>query len=69
MNGVHRVNVKSPPLLEDPLLVSIGKKYKKTSAHVALRFNAQRGVAVIPKSFSLERIKDNFQVCSGCVQF
>lgn len=65
-----RVNLKSPPMLEDELLVAIGKKYKKNSAQVALRFNAQRGVVVIPKSFNLERIKHNFQVsvqkcCSG----
>ncbi|XP_045894646.1 aldo-keto reductase family 1 member D1-like isoform X2 [Micropterus dolomieu] len=56
------VNVKSPPLLEDKLLVSIGKKYNKSSAQVALRFNVQRGVVVIPKSFSAERIKHNFQI-------
>uniref|UniRef100_A0A3Q2CE82 Aldo-keto reductase family 1 member D1 n=1 Tax=Cyprinodon variegatus TaxID=28743 RepID=A0A3Q2CE82_CYPVA len=56
------VNVKSPPLLEDELLVSIGKKYNKSSAQVALRFNIQRGVVVIPKSFSPERIKHNFQI-------
>ncbi|KAM4733628.1 aldo-keto reductase family 1 member D1-like isoform 2-T2 [Anableps anableps] len=56
------VNLKSPPLLEDELLVSIGKKYNKSSAQVALRFNIQRGVVVIPKSFSPERIKHNFQI-------
>ncbi|XP_008292774.1 3-oxo-5-beta-steroid 4-dehydrogenase-like isoform X1 [Stegastes partitus] len=56
------VNVKSPPLLEDELLVSIGKKYNKSSAQVALRFNVQRGVVVIPKSFSPERINHNFQI-------
>lgn len=44
------------------MLVSIGKKYNKSSAQVALRFNVQRGVVVIPKSFSAERIKHNFQV-------
>lgn len=59
---LFRVNLKSPPLLEDELLVSIGKKYNKSSAQVALRFNIQRGVVVIPKSFSPERIKHNFQV-------
>lgn len=57
-----RVNVKCPPLLEDELLVSIGKKYNKSPAQVALRFNAQRGVVVIPKSFNPGRIKHNFQV-------
>ncbi|XP_037538963.1 aldo-keto reductase family 1 member D1-like isoform X2 [Nematolebias whitei] len=56
------VNLKCAPLLEDELLKSIGKKYNKTSAQVALRFNVQRGVVVIPKSFSPERIKHNFQI-------
>lgn len=57
-----RVNVSSPPLLKDELLNSLGEKYKKTAAQVALRFNIQRGVVVIPKSFDPERIKENFQV-------
>ncbi|XP_061629540.1 aldo-keto reductase family 1 member D1-like isoform X2 [Phyllopteryx taeniolatus] len=56
------VNVKCPPMLEDELLVSIGKKYNKSSAQVALRFNVQRGVVVIPKSFNPQRIKHNFQI-------
>ncbi|XP_039218151.1 aldo-keto reductase family 1 member D1 isoform X2 [Crotalus tigris] len=56
------VNVSSPPLLEDPLLNAIGKKYKKTAAQVALRFNIQRGVVVIPKSFNSNRIRENFQI-------
>ncbi|XP_075458627.1 aldo-keto reductase family 1 member D1-like [Ascaphus truei] len=56
------VNVSSPPLLEDPLLNAIGKKYEKTAAQVALRFNVQRGVVVIPKSFNTERIRENFQI-------
>ncbi|PWA24560.1 hypothetical protein CCH79_00011723 [Gambusia affinis] len=56
------VNLTCPPLLEDELLVSIGKKYNKSSAQVALRFNVQRGVVVIPKSYNPERIKHNFQI-------
>ncbi|GAB5568818.1 prostaglandin F synthase 1 isoform X1 [Prionailurus iriomotensis] len=56
------VNVSSPPLLKDELLNSLGKKYKKTAAQVVLRFNIQRGVVVIPKSFNPERIKENFQI-------
>lgn len=59
----YRVNLKCPPLLEDEILVSIAKKYKKTTAQVVLRFNVQRGIVVIPKSFNPKRIKDNFEVC------
>ncbi|XP_062054046.1 aldo-keto reductase family 1 member D1-like isoform X2 [Lepus europaeus] len=56
------VNISSPPLLKDTLLNSLGKKYKKTAAQIVLRFNVQRGVVVIPKSFNPERIKENFQI-------
>ncbi|XP_028931970.1 aldo-keto reductase family 1 member D1 isoform X2 [Ornithorhynchus anatinus] len=56
------VNVSSPPLLEDPLLLSLGRKYGKTVAQVVLRFNVQRGVVVIPKSSNEARIKENFQI-------
>ncbi|XP_061124991.1 aldo-keto reductase family 1 member D1-like isoform X2 [Syngnathus typhle] len=61
------VNLTCPPLLEDELLVSLAKKYKKTPAQIALRFNVQRGVVVIPKSFSLSRIKENFQIFDFCI--
>ncbi|XP_030626298.1 aldo-keto reductase family 1 member D1 isoform X2 [Chanos chanos] len=61
------VNLKSPPLLEDELLVSIAKRHNKTTAQVALRFNVQRGVVVIPKSFSPSRIKENFQIFDFCL--
>ncbi|XP_070281156.1 aldo-keto reductase family 1 member D1-like isoform X3 [Myotis yumanensis] len=50
------------PLLEDELLNSLGKKYNKTAAQVALRFNIQRGIVVIPKSFDPPKIKENFQI-------
>ncbi|TMS02765.1 3-oxo-5-beta-steroid 4-dehydrogenase [Larimichthys crocea] len=58
------VNLKCPPLLEDELLVSLAKKYNKTTAQVALRFNVQRGVVVIPKSFNPVHIRENFQIFS-----
>ncbi|KAM8910018.1 aldo-keto reductase family 1 member D1-like [Spinachia spinachia] len=56
------VNLKCPPLLEDELLVSIAEKYNKTTAQVALRFNVQRRVVVIPKSFNPSRIEENIQI-------
>ncbi|XP_028624276.1 3-oxo-5-beta-steroid 4-dehydrogenase isoform X2 [Grammomys surdaster] len=56
------VNVSSPPLLNDELLTSLGKKYNKTQAQIVLRFTIQRGIVVIPKSVTPERIKENFQI-------
>ena len=46
----------------DPVLTEIGRKYGKTVAQVALRWNIQRGVVVIPKTVREERMKQNFDV-------
>ena len=43
-------------------LKSIGEKYGKTVAQTALRFLVQRGVAVIPKSTHIERMRENFDI-------
>ena len=45
-----------------PVLTAIGQKYGKTAAQVALRWNIQRGVVVIPKSVHKERIEQNLAV-------
>ena len=42
-----------------PVLSSIGEKYGKSAAQVALRWNVQRGVVVIPKSVHKDRIEQN----------
>lgn len=49
-------------LFTHPVLTEIGKKYGKTAAQVALRWNIQRGVAVIPKSVHEKRIRQNIDV-------
>lgn len=46
----------------NPILTEIGKKYGKTAAQVALRWNIQRGVVVIPKTVHEDRMKQNFDV-------
>ena len=43
-------------------LVSVGAKYGKSSAQVALRYLIQRGVIVIPKSVKKERMEQNMDV-------
>ncbi|WP_318530505.1 aldo/keto reductase [Apilactobacillus quenuiae] len=43
-------------------LTSIGDKYNKSAAQVALRFLAQSGVVIIPKSTHIERMKENIDI-------
>ena len=45
-----------------PVLTAIGQKYGKSAAQVALRWNVQRGVTVIPKSVHKERMEQNMAI-------
>lgn len=45
-----------------PVLTKIGQKYGKSAAQVALRWNVQRGVTVIPKSVHKERMEQNIDI-------
>lgn len=45
-----------------PVLTAIGQKYGKSAAQVALRWNVQRGVIVIPKSVHKERMEQNIDI-------
>ncbi len=58
-----------PSLLEDPRITDIGNKHGKTAAQVLIRFQVERGVAVLPKSVTESRIKANIDVsvCFVCV--
>lgn len=49
-------------IFTDPELVEIGKKYGKSAAQVVLRWNAQRGVSIIPKSVHVERMEQNIDI-------
>ena len=44
------------------VLTGIGDKYKKSAAQVALRWNVQRGVVVIPKSVHKDRMEQNIDI-------
>ncbi|XP_046535039.1 aldo-keto reductase family 1 member C15-like isoform X1 [Equus quagga] len=64
--GSHRdpnwVEKDSPYLLEDPILNAVAKKHKRSPGQIALRYQVQRGVVVLAKSFNEKRIKENFQI-------
>ena len=45
-----------------PVLTEIGRKYGKSAAQVALRWNVQRGITVIPKSVHKERMEQNLDI-------
>ena len=49
-------------IFSHPVLTEIGEKYGKTAAQVALRWNVDRGVVVIPKSVHRERIEQNMDI-------
>ena len=49
-------------IFTQPVLSSIGEKYGKSAAQVALRWNVQRGVVVIPKSVHKDRMEQNMNI-------
>ena len=49
-------------LFSNETLKSVGDKYNKSVAQVALRYLIQRGVSVLPKSVNKDRMKENFNV-------
>ncbi|XP_076795518.1 aldo-keto reductase family 1 member C18 isoform X2 [Arvicanthis niloticus] len=58
----HCINEDTPVLLDDPVLCAMAKKYKRTPALIALRYQLERGIVVLAKSFNEERIRENMQV-------
>ena len=49
-------------IFADPDLTAIGNKYGKSVAQVVLKWNAQRGVSIIPKSTHVERMEQNIDI-------
>ncbi len=49
-------------MFKNELLTEIAQNHNKTVAQVVLRWNIQRGVAVIPKSVHKERMIENFDI-------
>ncbi|KAJ8424614.1 hypothetical protein Cgig2_000537 [Carnegiea gigantea] len=49
-------------LLNDPVVVRVARKLKKSPAQTLIKWALQRGTSVIPKSTNPDRIKENIQV-------
>ncbi|XP_078524335.1 aldo-keto reductase family 1 member C1-like [Lissotriton helveticus] len=56
------IDQTTPVLLDDPVLLKIGVKYKTSSAQIAIRYILQKDIVVLAKSFNPEHIKQNIQV-------
>lgn len=60
-NPIYTKGKEMSKLIDDPLLVEIGKAYGKSGAQVALAWGVAKGHSVIPKSKTASRIKANFE--------
>ena len=49
-------------IVKNKTLVTIGEKYGKTAAQIALRFLVQNGVIIIPKTTHIERMQENIDL-------
>lgn len=54
--------MKGREALEDPVIAYIATEHGKSPAQVILRWHLQNGVAVIPKSVTPSRIRENIEV-------
>jgi alcohol dehydrogenase (NADP+) len=60
-NEIYDSGKNMGKLIDDPVLVEIGKKYNKSGAQVALAWGIAKGHSVIPKSKTPSRIKANLE--------
>ncbi|CAN9153341.1 hypothetical protein CUC08_Gglean010699 [Alternaria sp. MG1] len=60
-NEIYDSGKNMNKLMDDPVLVEIGKKHGKTGAQVALAWGIAMGHSVIPKSKTESRIKANLE--------
>lgn len=51
-------------VLEEPLVLELAEKYAVSPAQICLKFAVQRGIIPLPKSSSVERMKENLDLYS-----
>lgn len=60
--GGREENATRKSLWENQVIKNIAQKHNKKVSHVLIRFQIQRGIAVIPKSVTVERVIDDANV-------
>ena len=60
--GTYRAMERADRLFTDETLKTIGTKYGKTNAQVALKFLTSEGIVAIPKSIHKDRMASNFNI-------
>lgn len=55
-------------VLEDPLVCTLAKKYGVSPAQICLKYALQRGVLPLPKASSPERMQQNMDLFSFCLE-
>ncbi|XP_054259563.1 1,5-anhydro-D-fructose reductase-like isoform X2 [Macrosteles quadrilineatus] len=61
-NKYGRNDFDFPDILNDPRVIEIAERLKRTPAQVLLKFLVQQEIAVIPKSVNPQRIIENSQI-------
>lgn len=49
-------------LIDDPVIAKIAEKHKRSPGQICLRWNAQQGFIVLPKSVTPARIAENMNI-------
>ena len=52
----------APNFLENPTILELAKKHNKTPAQISLRYAVQHGIAIIPKTVTPSRLKENMGI-------
>ncbi|EMD49067.1 aldose reductase [Entamoeba histolytica HM-3:IMSS] len=60
--GGKPANESDKNCLDDEVVVSLAKKYNKTTAQICLRWLVQNGIIAVPKSTNPNRLLQNYQV-------
>jgi len=48
-------------VLKEPIVIELAKKYNRTPAQIVLNWHLSRGYSIIPKTSSVERLKENWE--------